>query len=58
MSNAVRDVFNDYTKGSNILDAIIENVNLYKKTMPFLFKKCWLLFYDMLKLIFTERNWD
>ena len=32
MSNAVRDVFNDYTKGSNILDASIENVNLYKKT--------------------------
>lgn len=32
MSNAVREVFNDYTKGSNILDAIIENVNLYKKT--------------------------
>ena len=32
MSNTVREVFNDYTKGSNILDAIIENVNLYKKT--------------------------
>ncbi len=32
MSNAVRDVFNDYTKGSSILDASIENVNLYKKT--------------------------
>ena len=32
MSNTVREVFNDYTKGSNILDAVIENVNLYKKT--------------------------
>ena len=32
MSNTVREVFNDYTKGRNILDAVIENVNLYKKT--------------------------
>ena len=32
MGNAVRDVFNDYTKDSNILDAVIENINLHKKT--------------------------
>ena len=32
MSNTVKEVFKDYTKGSNILDAVIENVNLYKKT--------------------------
>jgi len=32
MSNTVKQVFNDYTKGSNILDASIEKVNLYKKT--------------------------
>ena len=32
MSNTVKQVFSDHTKGSNILDASIENVNLYKKT--------------------------
>ena len=32
MATAVKDAFNDYVKGSNILDASIENVNLYKKT--------------------------
>ena len=32
MANTVREVFEDYTKGRNILDAEIENINLYKKT--------------------------
>ena len=32
MSNTVKQVFSDHTKGSNILDASIENINLYKKT--------------------------
>ena len=32
MSNTVKQVFSDHSKGSNILDASIENVNLYKKT--------------------------
>ena len=32
MQKAVRDVFNDFKDGQSIIDAVIENINLYKKT--------------------------
>ena len=32
MGKTVKDVFKDFEKGHGILDAEIENVNLYKKT--------------------------
>ena len=32
MSNAVRDIFKDYKEKNNIIDAEIENINLFKKS--------------------------
>ena len=32
MSNLVKDVFKDYKEQNNIIDTIIENINLYKKS--------------------------
>ena len=31
MSKYIRDVFNDYKNNNNLLDAVVENVTLYKK---------------------------
>ena len=32
MLNVVKDIFKDYEEQSNILDAKIENINLFKKS--------------------------
>ena len=32
MLNAVKDVFKDYNEANNIIDAQIENINLFKKS--------------------------
>ena len=31
MSKYIRDVFSDYKNNNNLLDAVVENVTLYKK---------------------------
>ena len=31
MSKYIRDVFNDYKNNNNLIDAVVENVTLYKK---------------------------
>ena len=32
MQKYIKDVFNDYNENNNLINAIIENINLYKKT--------------------------
>lgn len=32
MQKYIKEVFNDYNENSNLINAIIENINLYKKT--------------------------
>ena len=32
MQKYIKEVFNDYNENNNIIDAEIENINLYKKT--------------------------
>ncbi len=32
MQKYIKDVFNDYNENNNLINAVIENINLYKKT--------------------------